>query len=67
MPFEFENDEWEVIWSGRDELLPSRPTKPDDLWQAPNRLYNKRVDGNTPPSGGETEKAEVTEVEDKIC
>ena len=41
MPFEFEaNDEWEVVWDG-GELLPNRPTKPGELWQAPNRLYNK--------------------------
>lgn len=35
-----DDDDLEVIWSG-GELLPPRPTKPGDTWQAPKRLYNK--------------------------
>lgn len=68
--FEFEsNDELEVVWSGRMELLPPRPTKPSDTWQPPRRLYNKNgKDGvNTEESsqGGDDNNAdEAVEVDD---
>ena len=70
--FEFErNDELEVIWSGRMELLPPRPTKPSDTWQPPRRLYNKNgKDGDnseetmlTSSQGGDDNDADL-EVED---
>lgn len=50
------DDEFEVVWSGKDELLPPRPTKPGDTWVKPSRLYNRRPTqvglGTTSPSGG---------------
>lgn len=33
--------EYEVVWNG-GELLPPRPTKPDDTWTPPRRLYNRK-------------------------
>ena len=37
------DDEYEVVWRGKDPLLPPRDSAPDDLWQAPKRLYNMRI------------------------
>lgn len=34
-------DDFEVVWSGRDPLLPPRNTKPDIAWEPPRRLYNR--------------------------
>lgn len=40
--------EFETVWSGADELLPPRSTKPDLTWEPPRRLYNKRADAKAP-------------------
>lgn len=36
------DEELVVVWSGADELLPSRETKPDLTWEPPRRLYNRK-------------------------
>lgn len=33
--------EYEVVFDGRQELLPERPSKPSDTWESSNRLYNR--------------------------
>lgn len=36
------DEELVVVWSGADELLPPRQTKPDLTWEPPRRLYNRK-------------------------
>lgn len=33
--------EYEVVWSGKDELLPPRDQHPDPTWTAPKQQVNK--------------------------
>lgn len=61
----FNPDEWEVVWSGRDSMLPPRPSKPNPIWQEfptsvypDKRRYNKKdssywgsLKGNRPFKG----------------
>ena len=69
-----DDEELVVVWSGKDPLLPPRDSAPDDLWQAPKRLYNLRIckvcggiewkckrfgHVNTPLSGGDKLKENV--------
>ena len=37
------DEELVVVWSGKDPLLPDRPTKPNETWTAPRRLYKMRI------------------------
>lgn len=46
-------EEYEVIWSGGEGLIPERLTKPSGFWSPPKRLYNKKSDYWTTPRGGE--------------
>lgn len=34
-----EEEELEVVWDGKDPLLPPRSQHPDDTWTAPKRSY----------------------------
>lgn len=36
-----EGEAYEVVFDGRQELLPERPSKTTDTWEAPNRAYNR--------------------------
>lgn len=50
-----DDDNLEVIWSGKMPLLPDRPTRVGDTWRAPKRAWNRNtsrcdhkfVDSNT--------------------
>lgn len=32
---------YEVVFDGRQELLPERPSKASDTWESPNRTYTR--------------------------
>ncbi len=40
----FDPNDYEVVWSGKDELLPPRTSHPDPTWEPGKRLYNKKQD-----------------------
>lgn len=46
-----DDDEMEVVWSGRDELLPPRASRPGDTWTRPRRMYVLKP--KAPPDEGE--------------
>ena len=45
-----QKDELEVVWSGKDELLPPRDQKPNFTWVAPKRKYTRK-DGSDAGQG----------------
>ena len=44
-----DDDEYEVVWSGRDPLLPPRESKPHYTWVEPRRIWNKKDGGEVEP------------------
>ncbi len=54
------DEELVVVWSGADELLPPRETKPDLTWEPPRRLYNRKTVTVNTGASAPVEKTDAT-------
>lgn len=60
------DEELVVVWSGRDELLPDRETKPSMLWQGPQLPEKRRWHLRSVPELHLSEKRPPLEDDDGV-